>query len=222
MANLQVFISHADEDKILASAMKTAFVKYVGFDAFVAHMDITPFSPDFVDVIEDRIQRYTDLFVLLVSEHSKSSIYVNQEIGMALAHNKKVMPIRLDSETPFGFIDHTQGAKYNHSLTQEKATIQAVTEVFGAIISDPRYSLKRYKLGAIDSIISAIENSNDFWVTVPSVEALTIALGKIDITTKQLEKIESAITSNRCVRDEIYAVPKLKKMLKEKYNLSLA
>ncbi len=117
---LALFISHSTVDKEIAGGLKRALATY-HVESFVAHEDIEPTSVWRQKILEEIAS--SDVIVVIVSGHSKNSIWVNQEIGCAMALKKMIIPIKLDVD-PFGFISEFQAARmrrktnriFNHEI----------------------------------------------------------------------------------------------------------
>jgi hypothetical protein len=101
----RVFLSYSNADKEVAGSLKK-YLEYFEIEAFLAHEDIEP-GEKWTKVILRELAS-CDLFVPITTRGARDSLYVNQEIGYALALNKDILPFRLDSD-PFGFISETQG-----------------------------------------------------------------------------------------------------------------
>lgn len=104
---LKVFISHASEEKAIAGGLKES-LDCCGVNAFVAHDDIetgTKWDEEILDQL-----RQCDAFVVILTENSKNSQYVNQEIGYALARRVPIIPLKVPID-PWCFISNIQGMK---------------------------------------------------------------------------------------------------------------
>jgi hypothetical protein len=99
---LKVFISYSTKDlqtvNIVRSMLSTTAV-----EVFVAEYNVAPGAP-LAQVIINEIKA-CDLFILLWSHNSRTSEWVPQEIGIAKAENKKIIPVLLHPGLPLpGFI----------------------------------------------------------------------------------------------------------------------
>lgn len=105
MDKLKIFISYAIEQKRFAGDLKSWFEDLVGIETFVAHNDIdggTIFPEEILSEI-----RTTDLFICILSDEYRKSKFCDQELGIAIALHKKVLPIKFNM-SPYGFIEHIQ------------------------------------------------------------------------------------------------------------------
>lgn len=101
-----VFISHSSNDKIVARSIKGALESIFDIEGFVAHEDIEV-TDHWRGVIRSNLND-CDAMVVLVSENSKASLWVNQEVGIAMNGNILTIPIMMDIK-PFGFLNDIQG-----------------------------------------------------------------------------------------------------------------
>ena len=114
----RVFLSYSTRDLPLVEQVKLHLEK-TNTHVFLAQYTVTPgaeIGPTIIKAIKE-----CDLFILFWSEYAKTSEWVPQEIGVAKASNKPVIPILLygDIELP-GFL---KGVKY---LPLYKDPIRAV------------------------------------------------------------------------------------------------
>lgn len=108
----KIFISHHHSQKEALSSLKADLEK-IGFEAFLAHDDIPPGEYD-LDTIERRLKE-CDALLYICNEKSNASIFCQQEIGMAVALKKKIIPVstekdkeKKDKILPKGFIARLQ------------------------------------------------------------------------------------------------------------------
>lgn len=106
----RVFVSHYHNDAAALGKMKKYLSDY-GVSFFLAHMDINPGEHD-LKRIKTEIKD-CDIFLFIGNKQSKESIYCNQEIGMALGYDKKIIST-LDKKlkSSWGFIERNQAIKY--------------------------------------------------------------------------------------------------------------
>lgn len=105
--SFKIFISHLTSNKEIAEALKQALKPYY-VECFVAHEDITP-ALEWQDEILKALNTM-DAFISLHCDNFKQSVWCQQEIGIALAKQVKIIPIKFDGkEDPCGFISKIQG-----------------------------------------------------------------------------------------------------------------
>jgi hypothetical protein len=98
----KVFISYSTKDMKLVDHFKNLLYQ-PSIETFIAEYSIVPgkkLTPEIVQALKD-----CNLFVLLWSGNSKESEWVTQEIGIAVAEEKTILPVVLEAniELP-GFI----------------------------------------------------------------------------------------------------------------------
>lgn len=105
---IEVFLSHADEDKVIARRIADALEKYQ-VKTFVAHDDIDA-GDDWETTLINKIKE-CDLFVALLSENFHKAHYTDHEVGIARGLNRPIIPIRIDNTSPYGFMSKFQAKK---------------------------------------------------------------------------------------------------------------
>lgn len=103
----KVFVSYSTKDIIWVEYLKDT-IKTLPIDVFIADKSI-----QYGESIPNKISQYiknSDLFLLIWTENSKDSSWVNQEIGKASENNVEILPIVLSKNLSLtGFI---QNLKY--------------------------------------------------------------------------------------------------------------
>jgi hypothetical protein len=95
---VNVFISYADKDKQRVIPVLDPLRNIQDVKMFFAEESISP-GAEISKTIADAIRR-CDLFLLFYSISAMQSNYVQQEIGLAKANNKLIIPILLDGTKP--------------------------------------------------------------------------------------------------------------------------
>ncbi len=104
---LKVFISHLSTNKDVAKKIKEALKPY-HIECFVAHEDIIPSLEWQQEII--KALNSMDVFISVHCENFHNSEWCQQEVGVAVARNVKIIPIKFDdTENPGGFISKIQG-----------------------------------------------------------------------------------------------------------------
>lgn len=101
---VRVFLSYSTIDKSTSGKIKQKLDHY-GFEVFLAHNDIEP-SQNWINEIINNLKN-CDIFVPFLTQNSQNSFWVNQEIGIAFALDKLIMPLKTDLN-PWGFINNLQ------------------------------------------------------------------------------------------------------------------
>lgn len=105
----KVFVSHHHTDAKALDKMKKA-LEPVGFQCFLAHVDIRPGEHD-LNRIEKEIQD-CDACLYVGSKLADKSHYCQQEMGMAKVLGKEIIPAMKGKRLPKGFIQRLQRMQY--------------------------------------------------------------------------------------------------------------
>lgn len=205
MEGLSVFISYSTDDKVSAGKLKKYLYTYCGFNCFLAHEDILISQEWEAKIIESL--NVSDIFIPLISEYSKNSIYVNQEIGLALAYKKPILPLKLSKIYPFGFISRVQAM--NLFSTDHQFIITITLQIFLSLVADVRFNYLKNK--AINSVIYALSQSDSFQSSRIIMRLLIelLHMEKTSFSNLQIQNINSVINANSQVKNELYVLPKL-------------
>lgn len=119
MDKLTIFLSYAAAQKRVAGELKSWFEGLAGIETFVAHDDMVGGS-QFLEVILSGIKS-ADLFICILSDEYRASDYCDQELGIAFALNKKILPIK-HNLNPYGFImgTHAFTPIFNSKIDTER------------------------------------------------------------------------------------------------------
>lgn len=107
LGKIQVFISYSSEDKFLAGRIKRILEGY-GLSVFLAHDDIPPIC-EWQEEISKNLKN-CDVFLAILTKSFCKSKWTDQEIGMAFALDKLIIPLKVDT-APYGFISKIQACK---------------------------------------------------------------------------------------------------------------
>lgn len=181
---VRIFISYATEDKELAGNFKRA-LEGLGLEVFLAHEDINP-SSDWPDVILENIKS-TDIFMPLITENFRKSLWTDQESGVALSENKFIFPIAVDKKMPYGFLDKIQAFRQD-----SKSPILAEDIVEAIVQSKPKFTSP-----LLDSLIKSFTSSYRY----DDAGSRSVLLLSFDIITdEQANEIFRGVVQN----DQIY------------------
>jgi hypothetical protein len=103
-----IFISHSHDDRAFAVELKNA-LRIIGFQGFVAHMDIEP-THDWEEEILKALRSCVTLIVI-TSDQAKSSPWVNHEIGAGAVLDKPALSISHGC-APWTLISHNQALSW--------------------------------------------------------------------------------------------------------------
>ena len=105
---IRLFISHRDEYKVQANQLARILESY-GISSFVAHDSIQPMSIWQAEIIKGL--ETMEAMLAFVTNDFHESIWTNQEIGFALGRDIPIIPLKLQSNDPEGFIGIQQALK---------------------------------------------------------------------------------------------------------------
>lgn len=210
---LSIFVSYSIKDKELAGNLKKCFEEYFGLKVFLAHEDISPsaeWDPAIVGALKN-----TDLVTLLVSKNSECSPFVNQEIGMALAWKKKIIPVKVDKTiNPPGFINKIQACNCGFRGSGEIDILETCTTIFFIFATHDEFSYEKYQKRAVDSVISALSESKSFSTSITASNTLKKLNERNILTKKQLDKIKEIAHNNDQVYNSFIALPLIEAIIK--------
>lgn len=126
-----VFISYAEEDKILAGKIKNQ-LEELGFKAFLAHEDIEPTARWRDRIISDLTTAH--IFLALMTKEYIRKQYTEQECGFALALGKRILSICVDVKpTEMGFCSEFQGAIFKKG--EEEKILDFIKKQLGSTLA---------------------------------------------------------------------------------------
>lgn len=106
-ATVKVFLSYSTKDKDLATDIKEFFDE-LGINTFLAHQTIEA-SAEWRREIKKQLEK-RQVFLALLTSNSHESDWVDQEIGMAIAFKKMIVPLPV--QTPlYGFVADFQAVE---------------------------------------------------------------------------------------------------------------
>lgn len=218
MNRINAFISHSSAQKIIGGKLRACLADYCGYETFIAHSDI-PASSVWEDEIIKAIEN-ADFFIPLISDTFKTSDFTDQETGIAVNLQKKIIPVKLEKMNPYGFIDKYQALQYrtyppNHYLHLRDNLKELALTI--AQIGLSYESGSTYHQKAISSIIHAFCTSGSFDTTNTTIEIL---LKCNDLSPDHLEQIARAVKKNTQIQGE-FGLPRLKTFLHNTYKISI-
>ena len=189
MISVRAFLSHAAKEKEIAGKLKEKIQSYE-IDAFVAHDDLEG-ATEWMSELHTEIKK-CEIFLVLLSENYHGSTFTDQELGMALAYNKPIIPICIDSTIPYGFILKLQGIKSDPEFYN-------LTEIVNIIMKHSDSGQ-----GFIDVLISKLERAKSFDM---AHRYATELLSYNNLTKEQTLKILSASYDNSQIYNSFMAAP---------------
>lgn len=102
---LRLFLSYSHKDNRIAGAIKEAFNHY-GMEAFLAHEDIRV-GQEWRNTILNNLKQF-DVLVAVISKNFPDSNWTDQEVGFAICQGKTIVPVSIDGQMPYGFLEMIQ------------------------------------------------------------------------------------------------------------------
>ncbi len=112
-----IFINYSTKDAVKLHPIVNLLSTIRGVRVFFAERSILPGS-----VISQTITaniKNADVFLVFFSESAAQSSYVQQEIGVAKANNKMIIPILLDSTQPTGMLEGVNYLNFSDPTKQQ-------------------------------------------------------------------------------------------------------
>ncbi len=169
MSPIKAFISYSSMQKKIGGRFKDCLTNYCGYEVFIAHSDM-PGASIFEEEIIKAI-RNTDLFIPLISNNFKTSDFADQETGIAVVLEKKIIPIKLGEVNPYGFISKYQALQ--HKTYQTAYSIKDNVKELVLAIAQIGLSYEPYQQKAINSLVHAFCHSRSFEATNATIEILS-------------------------------------------------
>lgn len=118
---MAVFLSYAEEDSALVHRVHDILFR-MGLDPYA--FKLYPEPGEFVPQLVLKRIETADYFIPFLTRHGVTSQWVNQEIGIAHALNKYIIPIKVRSVTSKGFVELRH--HITHDPTQPENTIHDI------------------------------------------------------------------------------------------------
>jgi TIR domain len=148
MSVIKAFLSYSTKDKKIAGKIKEEFEK-IGINLFLAHQDIKV-SKEWRKRIKTEIKESKWCLFLITGSFEKSE-WTDQEAGMAIAHNREIVSLYVQTKKPYGFLADYQAQKIRTN------NIGRLCKRFAEHISETKEGAKLK-----DGIIRKLYKSKDF------------------------------------------------------------
>lgn len=199
---IEVFLSHADEDKAIARRIADALEKYQ-VKTFAAHDDIDA-GDDWETTLINKI-RDCDLFVALLSENFHNAHYTDHEVGIARGLNRPIIPIRIDNTSPYGFMSKFQAKKIPADVMKEDEIADLVHSM--ATVTEKGRSI-------IDNLIKEFTYAGSF---DKANEISKILFTYTKFSKKQINDIVDAYVNNGQIRGGWSSDPRCVTLFKDSW-----
>lgn len=206
MNRITTFISYSSKEKVIGGKFKSYLENFCGYETFIAHDDIigsTIWEEEIIKAIKN-----ADFFIPLISKDFKESPFTDQETGIAVCLNKKIIPVKLDELNPYGFIEKYQALPYKDNANKLALTVAQI----GLIELKSSYHQK-----ALNSIVHAFCKSSSFEIANATIQILCKCN---DLSSRQLRLIVKAVKNNSQIKNA-YGLSVLKECLGKIYKVSI-
>jgi len=181
---IRVFLSYSTSDKTLAGKIKS-WLEYYGLKVFLAHEDIIP-SAEWQKIILQNLEN-CHVFIPIITKDFKASGWTDQEIGIALAKKKFIIPLSIDIIS-YGFLNKLQSLKLDSKRVQ-----LSCKEIIKILKNN-----SKFEKSLSDSLIKAFLNSKNF-EEAKNKSRLLLEFDDM-LTAEQINKIIEGSIQN----DQIY------------------
>ena len=182
---LRLFISHLAVHKALAHLLAGALEPF-GVSAFVAHETIKPMKEWQKEIFNGLMTM--EVLVVLLTEGSDKSFWMNQEIGFALGKDIPIVCVKVGEHDPKGFIGPKQALK-----TSADDIASVAPELFRTLIKEIGQE-ERHK----EILIEAFVSSKSYLDTMENLDRLMQVVDTMGDT--DLDHIKAGYAEN----DQLY------------------
>jgi len=142
-ATFNIFASYSTKDIDKIKPILNNLLQIQGVQIFFADEDLKP-----GDIISQRITHSiiaSDIFLAFYSESAQQSTYVQQEIGVALGHNKILIPLLLDRTKPTGMLANI----HYLDLSNVQTSLYEFTRLYNFIVNNKQTKDRNQLLGGL-------------------------------------------------------------------------
>lgn len=211
--DLKIFISFSNKDSKEALKIQEYF-KNCGVECFLSKTDVEN-SDEYKDKIFQTILD-SDVFIYLLSEHSKASNWCDQEMGMAFVKYKfgksKIFIVSTDNDIlPYGFLSSfnagfTYEADYLHTIARK------IDEYFGTTLID---NIREHFQASVDLKIKDLYTAKNFFEAKSLLDS--ILRHSQSLSKEQLTMIcQASLTNNQIYNCGMCQGPLIKILSKNK------
>lgn len=156
--------------------------EYGGLNAFVAHEDLKP-GTDWKKELTEKISQ-CDVFVILLTKKFHPARWTEQEVGIAHAFKKTMVPIRFDNTPTTGFMTDYQATKISYPI--DKGEIRDLVSVI--------FTYSKGWQRHIDELIEQLRSAGSF--VAANAYATTLFEATSKFTPEQVNNIADAYLKN--------------------------
>ena len=193
---LEVFLSHADEDKKIARQIADEMIKH-GVNVFVAHDDIEP-GANWKSVLTEKINQ-CDVFLILLTKNFHPAEWTEQEVGIAHAFKKRMVPVRFDNTVTTGFMTDYQATQISYPINPDE--MKNLVDIIIAYSDEVQRQINEM----IDQlrVAGSFSDANSY---------ARILFKNKKFTTEQINRLADAYLSNYEIQQGYVAGPKCQEL----------
>ena len=188
---IRLFISHRDNHKKEARELADALENY-GISSFVAHEAIGPMTT-WRDEILKGLETMESMLTFITDDFHKS-VWVNQEIGFALARNIPILSLKLENSDPRGFVASEQALRGELEYPADSAL-----QIYKLLAE--KLNNKNRLQGAL---ITAFVESDDFSQTRKRFDLLDKATE--NLSEEEINRIIDGFSENEYLYKALYLI----------------
>lgn len=165
----RVFVSHRDLYKKEARELGESLEEY-GMSCFIAHDTITPLA-EWRDEIIKGLETMEAMIVFMTDDF-QDSLWCQQEVGYALGKSTPIVPLKLGSKDPPGFISHLQAirASMDNPFAAAKGLFPLIGKALGrqerlnevlitAFCESPSYSDTKERFNRMEASVKSLTDA---------------------------------------------------------------
>lgn len=218
---LDVFITHSSLDEDFVSKLKCVLERYLGFNVFISEDNIEINEEWELKIINEL--KKSKLVIPIISENIKKAQFANQEIGLALGWQKKIVSIKICKDGEMGFLGSKQASQFKNigsniekDVDIDYGYLATAAKIFKHILIKNEYNLRKYKGPVINSLLYALSESHSYKTSMIICEFIIEADKTVPLLIEQLQEIKKIMKANTQVKNSDFAIKVLNNFLSSK------
>lgn len=125
---MEIFVCHSSKDEDKAILLRNNLEEYYSLKVFCPNRELKAghaYPEPLIQAIKD-----CDVFVIILTENFHGAAFTEQEVGIALAQKKPILPLKMDKTDPFGYIHTIQAVTPVGSIDRIPAMVQISTAIY--------------------------------------------------------------------------------------------
>ena len=188
---IRLFISHRDNHKEKARELADTLEDY-GISSFVAHDAIEPMTTWKAEILKGL--QTMECMLIFITDNFHKSVWVNQEIGFALARNVPILSLKLENFDPKGFVASEQALRGELKYPADSAL--QIYKLLGEKLNN------RSRLQS--ALITAFVESDDFGETKKRFDLLNKAID--NLSEEETNRIIDGFRENEYLYKAFYLI----------------